>query len=166
LQSYYDELDDVLATTGQAFLGLTVNCGRCHDHKIDPFPQKDYYRLLAFFHGIRRYANGPDSLRSLASDVKQKEYAAEIRAYYKKLSGVEKEMLEIEDSLRPHLKGGERDDFTYERNRETILTRYTPQVIKPETLKRYKSLERDRDKLRLSPPLAAERALCVAEEGP
>jgi mono/diheme cytochrome c family protein len=54
-QAYYDELDDVVTTTGQVFLGLTVNCARCHDHKIDPFPQRDYYRLLAFFHGIRRY---------------------------------------------------------------------------------------------------------------
>jgi hypothetical protein len=55
VQARYDELDDIVATTGQVFLGLTVNCARCHDHKIDPFPQKDYYRLLAFFQGIQRY---------------------------------------------------------------------------------------------------------------
>jgi len=42
----YDELDDMLATTGTAFLGLTIGCCRCHDHKYDPFPQADYYRLL------------------------------------------------------------------------------------------------------------------------
>src|SRR5919202_39999 len=47
-QSCYDQLDDIVATTGQTFLGLTANCARCHDHKIDPFPQRDYYRLLAF----------------------------------------------------------------------------------------------------------------------
>jgi mono/diheme cytochrome c family protein len=45
----YDELDDMLATTGTAFLGLTVGCCRCHDHKFDPFPQADYYRLLSTF---------------------------------------------------------------------------------------------------------------------
>ena len=55
----YDELDDIVATTGQAFLGLTVDCARCHDHKIDPIPQKDYYRLLAFFHDIRPYFRHP-----------------------------------------------------------------------------------------------------------
>src|SRR5688572_13940135 len=49
----YDELDDVIRTTGAAFLGLTVNCARCHDHKFDAIPQVDYYRFLAFFDGIR-----------------------------------------------------------------------------------------------------------------
>jgi mono/diheme cytochrome c family protein len=45
----YDELDDMLATTGTAVLGLSVGCARCHDHKFDPFPQADYYRLLSAF---------------------------------------------------------------------------------------------------------------------
>jgi hypothetical protein len=42
-------LDDITDTTGLAFLGLTVGCARCHDHKYDPFPQSDYFRLQAFF---------------------------------------------------------------------------------------------------------------------
>jgi mono/diheme cytochrome c family protein len=45
----YDELDDMLATTGNAVLGLSIGCARCHDHKFDPFPQADYYRLLSAF---------------------------------------------------------------------------------------------------------------------
>ena len=45
----YDALDDMLATTGSAFLGLTVGCARCHDHKFDPIPTKDYYQMLATF---------------------------------------------------------------------------------------------------------------------
>jgi mono/diheme cytochrome c family protein len=53
LQAQFDALDDLVTTTGQVFLGLTVNCARCHDHKIDPIPQRDYYRLLAFFHGVK-----------------------------------------------------------------------------------------------------------------
>lgn len=52
LQSTYDNFDDIVATTGQTFLGLTVNCARCHDHKIDPISQKDYYSLLSFFHNL------------------------------------------------------------------------------------------------------------------
>src|SRR5262249_21697636 len=54
----YDGLDDIVATTGQVFLGLTVDCARCHNHKIDPIPQKDYYRLLAFFQNVTYYRNG------------------------------------------------------------------------------------------------------------
>ncbi|HEV8062011.1 MAG TPA: DUF1549 domain-containing protein, partial [Gemmataceae bacterium] len=45
----YDEMDDMLATTSTALLGLTIGCARCHDHKFDPIPQRDYYQLLATF---------------------------------------------------------------------------------------------------------------------
>ncbi|MFT5467520.1 MAG: hypothetical protein ACI8UO_002624 [Verrucomicrobiales bacterium] len=44
-----DQLDDILATTAQVFLGQTIQCARCHDHKTEPFTQADYYRLLAVF---------------------------------------------------------------------------------------------------------------------
>jgi hypothetical protein len=45
----YDELDDMAATTGVAFLGLSVGCARCHDHKFDPIPSVDYYRIVSTF---------------------------------------------------------------------------------------------------------------------
>jgi Protein of unknown function (DUF1549)/Protein of unknown function (DUF1553)/Planctomycete cytochrome C len=48
----YNGLDDIVSTTGQVILGLSINCARCHDHKKDPIPQQDYYRLLAFFHDV------------------------------------------------------------------------------------------------------------------
>ena len=41
----YDEMDDMLATIGTSLLGLTVGCARCHDHKFDPLPTRDYYRV-------------------------------------------------------------------------------------------------------------------------
>jgi cytochrome c551/c552 len=44
-----DELDDLVATTSLAFLGQTVGCARCHNHKFDPISQKDYYRMQAVF---------------------------------------------------------------------------------------------------------------------
>ena len=43
----YDHLDDMIATTGTAFLSMTLGCARCHEHKFDPIPQQDYYRLIA-----------------------------------------------------------------------------------------------------------------------
>jgi len=45
----YDELDDMVGTLGVAFLGLSTGCARCHDHKFDPLPTADYYRLVAHF---------------------------------------------------------------------------------------------------------------------
>ncbi len=57
-QAEFDDLDDLVTTTGQAFLGLTLDCARCHDHKFDPIPQKDYYRFVALFHNINRFKNG------------------------------------------------------------------------------------------------------------
>ena len=48
-----DELHDMVSTTSSAFLGLTVGCARCHDHKFDPVPQQDYYQLTAVFAGVQ-----------------------------------------------------------------------------------------------------------------
>ena len=45
----YNELDDMVSTTGSAILGLTIGCARCHDHKYDPIPSQDYYRIAAVF---------------------------------------------------------------------------------------------------------------------
>lgn len=55
-QLRYEWLVDSVDVTGEAFLGLTVGCARCHDHKFDPISQKDYHRLMAFFEGseVRR----------------------------------------------------------------------------------------------------------------
>ncbi|MGC4046441.1 MAG: DUF1549 domain-containing protein [Armatimonas sp.] len=51
-QQRASDLDDIVSTVGETFLGLTVGCARCHDHKFDPIPQKDYYRLCATFAGV------------------------------------------------------------------------------------------------------------------
>ncbi|HEY3840159.1 MAG TPA: PSD1 and planctomycete cytochrome C domain-containing protein [Bryobacteraceae bacterium] len=48
-----DVLNDITTTVGQVFLGFTVGCARCHDHKYDPIPQRDFYRLQAFFAPMR-----------------------------------------------------------------------------------------------------------------
>jgi hypothetical protein len=45
----YDYMDDMIGTTARGFLGLTVNCARCHDHKFDPISRMDYYRMMAAF---------------------------------------------------------------------------------------------------------------------
>lgn len=63
----YERLEDMVHATSSAFLGLTVKCARCHDHKFDPIPQDDYYRLAsAFWPGpivarTRKFLGGPSA---------------------------------------------------------------------------------------------------------
>jgi len=51
----YDYIDDLIRTTYQGFMGLSVNCARCHDHKFDPITRMDYYRSVADFWGYVEY---------------------------------------------------------------------------------------------------------------
>ena len=53
LMQRQDELADIINTTGTAFLGLTLGCARCHNHKFDPITQTDYYALQAIFAGVQ-----------------------------------------------------------------------------------------------------------------
>jgi hypothetical protein len=64
-QAEFDNLDDMLATSSEAFLGLTLGCARCHDHKFDPLAQEDYYSLLAFLRGLKPYAGAKGTISGL-----------------------------------------------------------------------------------------------------
>ena len=57
-----DQLEELVAAVSQTFLGITVNCARCHDHKFDPVPQRDYYRMRAAFSGVWQPFVDPDSI--------------------------------------------------------------------------------------------------------
>jgi hypothetical protein len=58
---------DRVNTTGTVWLGLTIGCAQCHDHKFDPITQKEYYQLFAFFHNVPE--NGLDGSRGNAAPV-------------------------------------------------------------------------------------------------
>ena len=53
-QARADDLDDMVTQVMSAACGVTINCARCHDHKLDPVPQRDYYALIAVFAGVTR----------------------------------------------------------------------------------------------------------------
>ncbi|HVW37215.1 MAG TPA: DUF1549 domain-containing protein, partial [Pirellulales bacterium] len=96
LQARYDELDDIVATTGQVFLGLTVNCARCHDHKLDPIPQTDYYSLLSFFHEVDTYGHRGQVDLPSQIDVSPPEVGARHRELAAEKREVRKQCHELE----------------------------------------------------------------------
>jgi mono/diheme cytochrome c family protein len=101
LQARYDVLDDILTTTGQTFLGLTVNCARCHDHKIDPIPQKEYYSLLAFFQNITTMARkGPNiEVPIFTTPEKKQQFLAEQQKLDARRHDVLDQIISLEDDL-------------------------------------------------------------------
>jgi hypothetical protein len=80
----YEYLDDTIRTTFQGFMGISVNCARCHDHKFDPISRMDYYRTMAMFFGNVEYDH------KLAPQEKVVEY--------------EKARKEVEDQVRPLMR--------------------------------------------------------------
>ncbi len=65
-----DALSEIVGCTGQTFLGLSVGCARCHDHKFDPIPQRDYYAMQAFFSGV---AYGDRPVRTAETEARLRE---------------------------------------------------------------------------------------------
>jgi hypothetical protein len=63
-----DEMDDVVSTLGLAFLGLSLGCARCHDHKYDPITSKEYYQMVAAFLSTRREERPLESARRRLED--------------------------------------------------------------------------------------------------
>lgn len=102
VQAEFDDLDDLVATTGQAFLGLTLDCARCHDHKLDPIPQQDYYRFVSFFRNINRFKNGgpTDETLYFATIEQKKEYERAVAELAAKRQANLTALKAIEDAYR------------------------------------------------------------------
>ena len=70
-------MNDLVETTGSAFLGLTLSCARCHNHKFDPISQTDYYRLRAFFEAVKFADDLPIDLTARQAEIRQANEATE-----------------------------------------------------------------------------------------
>jgi hypothetical protein len=167
-QARYDAFDDIVATTGQVFLGLTFDCARCHDHKIDPVPQKDYYSLLAFFHNVNHYRNGgptdeaplpttPEAARLFAERTRDLERRrAEAKAA---LTALEEEFNGRVDAKS--LGGADRRDPVVFRK---LIESEGERVLGAERFRQYRALRRQLAALKHE-KAPGDMALCVSEAG-
>jgi mono/diheme cytochrome c family protein len=98
-------LSEVTSTTSSVFLGLTMGCARCHDHKYDPIPQRDYYRLQAFFQATQAGGNVDVPFRDKALGEKAQQ---KIKEYEDRLKDgpEQKELAVFEDELLKKLRAG------------------------------------------------------------
>jgi Protein of unknown function (DUF1553)/Protein of unknown function (DUF1549) len=104
--SRYEVLNEMTDAVGVVFLGMTVGCARCHDHKFDAFSQEDYYRLQAFLAATQEY-NLPLADAKTQTEWQQK--TKKIEGEIKRLrSEINKADGEAKDTLQKKLKEAER----------------------------------------------------------
>jgi hypothetical protein len=104
----YDGYDDIITTVGQGILGLTLNCSRCHDHKIDPIPTTDYYGMLAFFRNLTPNGNGPHVERPLiANDEDKRRYEEAMANSKEKIDEVQAKLTELEKQIKEQLQANQ-----------------------------------------------------------
>ena len=165
----YDDLDDILATTSQAMLGLTVNCARCHDHKIDPIPQADYYRMLAFFRNVRRFGvRSPESVEDASTTTIEKESAPPqqvVERYDNELADAQRLKDEIVELAKADFEPVEHEEFQYEQHHERLVhKRLQSKVITQKQFDQFRRAHHMLIRMKKNPP-NFERVLCVKERG-
>ena len=165
MQARMDEFDDMVTTTGQAFLGLTVNCARCHDHKLDPIPQKDYYRLVSFFRGIKPYSNGEDVLTEIAPADELKAVQDDVKAINRRKEDLKREIAAIEKPILEALPGGEKSLPRSPKKRQETLGPIVLKKIGEDPFRHYASLVTELTELNAR-KLSVAMALSVKEVGP
>jgi hypothetical protein len=129
LQFGMDLADEQIDATFQAFQGLTVACARCHDHKFDPIPQKDYYALAGIFRGTRTcygtirllQSNHPSALVRLPREAEAP--AALEPLTPERRSGIDKQIQDVREQMAK-VTGQGQDVFLrrlFLRNRISLL---------------------------------------------
>ncbi|MBL9125304.1 MAG: DUF1553 domain-containing protein, partial [Planctomycetaceae bacterium] len=170
-QELYEDLDDLVRTTGEVYLGLSIGCARCHDHKLDPLPQADYYRLLAFFRNVRRFgARSQESIdeasvRTFSSAEETRRNEEQIAAHKQQVKEVREALRELDKRVVAALVGVEKDDWKSESMRVEIARRQIGKALTPEEFSRYAELTARRDELANHRPAGLDKALCVKEHG-
>jgi hypothetical protein len=165
-QARYDGLDDIVATTSQVFLGLTFDCARCHDHKIDPIPQKDYYRLLSFFHNINHYRNGgPTDEVPIHSDPNARAaYDQYVRAREERRRVLQAAQTAFEDEFRKLYQQVHAGSALDDRSLRNVIRTDGARLLGEERFARYVEQQRELRAL-VKNQRTADLALAVTEAG-
>ena len=111
---------DRVNTTATVFLGVTLACAQCHDHKFDPFTQRDYYRMFAFFNNQMEDGHGKSAPLGML----------EVPGEFEPMDGIEKEIAELEEDLDRYLntRGSELQKWEQSLTPEEIA-RLAPPVL-------------------------------------
>ena len=171
-QALYDDLDDIIATTSQVFLGLTMNCARCHDHKLDPIPQKDYYRFLAFFSGFRRYGvRGHDTVESasigpIAVNADAKMQADMRQQLDRELRDVDGKINHVNNRLQGLMTPPEKEDFRAVEVRVDIARKYAGKGLSEKLVQEYEAAVKRRQVILDTRPDEIAKTLVIKEVGP
>nr|AEH26462.1 hypothetical protein [uncultured Acidobacteria bacterium A2] len=144
VQAYYDGLDDVVSTTSQVFLGLTMGCARCHAHKIDPVQNADYYRLLAFFHNLKH----GNTQVPIASEAERKAHQQRLDQHKGELDRLEKAIAVHEQKIYDSLSNPEKDDSKDRRTRDRLIAERSRKVLAPDEFKDYQAKKTELDTLK------------------
>jgi hypothetical protein len=163
-QARFDELDDWVATTAQVFLGMTMNCARCHEHKIDPIPHADYYRLLAFFQDIPRFSDTRDvrstnNLADITPKSQRQSYEAELANKQQKIDQIVQRLTAIEDEAIKKMPA--EDQRAAEGAARPDVVKKVPKFLKQPLLGEYDRKRRELEALRRAPTPSQQFALCV-----
>ena len=94
-------LNDITETTGLVFLGLTIGCARCHDHKFDPIRQSDFYRLEAFFTPARFRDDYP-----IATTAEREAYERDRKSWEGEVAATQAAVIRLESPVRNALRPG------------------------------------------------------------
>ena len=173
-QAYYDALDDVVSTTSSVFLGLTVGCARCHDHKIDPIPQKDYYRMMAFFHNTlnniqqRQFKKSPftlNTLRVIANEAERSRHEALKKEHESKLKALESEVKAFEALIAATFSNPEKEDAEDRRTREQLYRDKRAKALDKSQLDRYLAAKKEFNETRRTRLPQLTSALSIRENG-